>query len=158
MQKAHARTGEPLRVTRRTTRWTYLGLALFVCGLLLAGSGAAAQLDARQCANAAYIQITDTDRIDDSLDGYDRVTFADLSDENQTLFTAVREAGGSALTGGQLPTAVVTRSDESYLVLTGTEREPCDPWDREQVIAPIVAGTLLAGVGVPLVRGREHEA
>ncbi len=158
MQKAHARTGEPSPVTRRTTRWTYLGLALFVCGLVLAGSGAAAQLDARQCANAAYIQITDTDRIDGSLDGYDRIAFANLSDENRTLFTAVREAGGSALTGGELPTAVITRGNDSYLVLTGTEREPCDSWDRQQVVAPIVAGTLLSGVGVPLVRGREHEA
>jgi len=144
-------------VTRRTTRWTYLGLALFVCGLALAGSGAAAQLDARQCANAAYTQITDTDRVDGSLDEYERLAFANLSAENRTLFTAIRDAGGSALTEGTLPTAVVTRGDDSYLVVTATESEPCGSWDRERVVAPLVVGTLVAAVGVPLVRGREHE-
>ncbi|MDZ7745429.1 MAG: hypothetical protein U5K28_02485 [Halobacteriales archaeon] len=142
---------------RRTTRWTYLGLALFVCGLVLAGSGAAAQLDARQCERAAYIQITNTDRIDGSLDGYDRVAFANLSDENQTLFTAVRDAGGSALTGGELPIAVITRGNDSYFTLVGTESEPCGSWDAGTVVAPLIAGTFAAAVGVPLVRGREHE-
>ena len=79
------------------TPWTYVGLALLAVGLVASGTGAATHLEEKRCETAAFVQVLDTDAVNGSLDGYDRVAYEDLSTAERRTFREVLDAGGQAL-------------------------------------------------------------
>jgi hypothetical protein len=137
------------------TRWTYLGLALLAVGLVTASVGAATHLSERRCANAGFVRVVDTDEVTGSLDGYDRVAYAELNASERQVFRGVLNAGGQALTGkGAIREAVVAYEGDSYLVVR-TEERGCAPWDRERVVAPLAGGLAVLATGLAFTRGRD---
>lgn len=145
----------PYRPSVSRTRWTYLGLALLAVGLVTASAGAATHLSEKRCANAGFVQVYDTDRVNGSLAEYDRLDYTDLNDSERRVFRSVLDAGGQALAGkGVIREGVVAYGNDSYLVVT-TEETGCEPWDRERVVTPLGVGLAVFGVGVALTRGRD---
>jgi len=135
------------------TRWTYLGLALLAIGLVTTSAGAATHLSEKRCANAGFVQVYDTDRVNGSLAEYDRLDYTDLNDSEQRVFRSVLDAGGQALAGkGAIREAVVAYENDSYLVVA-TAETGCEPWDRERVVVPLAGGLAVLGVGLVLTRG-----
>ena len=131
---------------------------MLLVGFATAGVGAATHLDERSCASVGVVRVVPTDSVNASLDGYQRVDYADLSATEQRVFRSVREAGGQALVDRDaIRDAVVAYENETYLVVTATEPGDCTPWDRERVVAPLGMGTGLVLVGGVLVRGRDHD-
>ncbi|MFC7175857.1 hypothetical protein [Halosegnis marinus] len=135
------------------TPWTYVGLALLAVGLVASGVGAATHLEEKRCETAAFVQVLDTDAVNGSLDGYDRVAYGNLSTAERRTFREVRDAGGQALAAkGSLPEAVVAYGNDSYVVRYSAE-SGCTPWDRERVVTPLAAGLGGVVVGLGLTRG-----
>lgn len=136
------------------TPWTYVGLAVLLVSLVAAGVGAATHLEEKRCETAAFVQVLDADAVNGSLDGYDRVAYADLSPAERRTFREVLDAGGQALAvRGSLPEAVVTDGNDSYVVRHSVESGGCTPWDRERVVTPLAGGVTGVVVGLGLTRG-----
>lgn len=137
------------------TPWTYLGLALLAAGLVTASVGAATHLSERRCANAGFVRVVDTDEVNGSLTGYERVAYTELNASEQRVFRGILGAGGQALTGkGAIREAIVAYDDDHYLVVR-TEETGCTPWDRERVVLPLGGGLAALVTGLGFTRGRD---
>lgn len=140
----------------RTTRWTYLGLALVFLGLVAAGAGAATHVDERRCSTVQTVVVVPADEVAVGED-VPRRNFSELSKTERQVFKSALNQEGTVLTKrGVLGPMVVRYEGERYAVDVGREADACEPFDRERVLVPLVGGLVSFGVGTILVRGRDH--
>ncbi|WP_435194890.1 hypothetical protein [Natronomonas sp. EA1] len=133
------------------TRRALLGIAVLVCGLLLAGVGAAVHLDAQQCRLVEFVSVTPAP--ENASTELPERAFSDLSTTEQSVFRSALSAGGDAEAAGVLTRrgniepALVTYEGTEYLVRVGRESGCGDP-RGPLVVGPVLAGVALVGVGL----------
>lgn len=136
------------------TRWTYLGLALLVAGLVASGAGAATHLHEQQCRAVQFTSVTPVNATTAGTPTDATVEYDSLDATARQVFREAMAADGQVLTRrNAIDPGVVRYDGDRYRVRTRADRG-CAPWHPRRVVTPLGAGGVLVVIGTLLTRGR----